>query len=89
MSLPQELLLLATLIVPMATGVVEVLKQALTIKKNFIPLIGLFVGVCIGFIAAPLSDADIYLRLWAGGIAGLTSSGLYELVTKRNGTTKE
>ncbi|WP_294742009.1 holin [uncultured Exiguobacterium sp.] len=83
-----EILLLATLIAPVTLGVNEIIKQAFNVKKNFIPLLGVIVGLAIGFLAAPISDIDIYLRLWAGALSGLSASGLYELTSKRDGTTK-
>lgn len=83
-----QIMILATIIAPVTTGLIEVFKQAFNLKKNFIPLLGIVVGLVIGFLAAPISDIDMYLRLWAGGLAGLSASGLYELTSKRDGTTK-
>lgn len=83
-----EIMILATIIAPVTTGLIEVFKQAFNLKKNFIPLIGVVVGLAIGFMAAPISDVDLYLRLWAGALAGLSASGLYELTSNREGTTR-
>lgn len=83
-----QIMLLATIIAPVTTGLIEVFKQAFNIKKNYIPLLGILIGLVIGFLAAPISEIDLYLRLWAGGLSGLSASGLYELTTKREGTTK-
>ncbi len=83
------ILLLASIIAPVTLGVIEVIKQAFNVKKNILPLLGIIVGLAIGFLAAPISDIDLYLRLWAGGLSGLSASGLYELTSKREGTTKE
>lgn len=83
-----QILILATVIAPVTTGLIEVFKQAFRIKKNYIPLLGILIGLVIGFLAAPISDVDLYLRLWAGGLSGLSASGLYELTTKREGSTK-
>lgn len=83
-----QIMLLATVIAPVTTGLIEVFKQAFNLKKNYIPLIGVLIGLVIGFLAAPISDIDLYLRLWAGGLSGLSASGLYELTSKREGTTK-
>lgn len=84
-----SILLLASIIAPVTLGVIEVIKQAFNVKKNILPLLGIIVGLAIGFLAAPISDIDLYLRLWAGGLSGLSASGLYELTSKREGTTKE
>ncbi|WP_214720741.1 holin [Exiguobacterium sp. s192] len=83
-----EIMILATIIAPITTGLIEVFKQAFNFKKNFIPLIGIIIGLIIGFLAAPISEIDLYLRLWAGGLAGLSASGLYELTSKREGMTQ-
>lgn len=83
-----NVLILATVIAPVTMGVIEVFKQAFNLKKNFLPLLGVVVGLAIGFLAAPISDIDLYLRLWAGALSGLSASGLYELTSKRDGTTK-
>lgn len=83
------ILLLASIIAPITLGVIEVIKQAFNVKKNILPLLGIIVGLAIGFLAAPISDIDLYLRLWAGALSGLSASGLYELTSRREGTTKE
>lgn len=83
-----QIMLLATIIAPVTTGLIEVVKQAVNLKKNYIPLLGVVIGLLIGVLAAPISDIDLYLRLWAGGLSGLSASGLYELTSKREGTTK-
>lgn len=83
-----QIMLLTTIIAPVTTGLIEVVKQAVNLKKNYIPLLGVVIGLLIGVLAAPISDIDLYLRLWAGGLSGLSASGLYELTSKREGTTK-
>ncbi|WP_306981350.1 holin [Alkalicoccobacillus murimartini] len=80
---------MATLIVPIVTGVVQAVKVGFTVTKNFLPLIAMVLGVALGFVAYPFSDIDTAARLWAGGIAGLASVGLFELGNSRKGETKE
>lgn len=87
-GLPQELILLVTILTPVVFGLMEATKQMFTLKKNHLPLIAVFVGLFVGFVAGPLVDMDIYLRLWGGALAGLASTGLYEISTKRTGETK-
>ena len=81
-----EVLLFATVIVPIVLGVVELIKKSASesLNKNFIPLIALAVGIFIGFAGQPFTDLDLTLRLWSGFLAGLSSTGLYELGNKRN-----
>lgn len=84
-----QVLALATFVAPVVTGLVEIIKRAVTLKNNYIPLLALVVGVAVGFVAQPIfPDVDLYLRAWAGGLAGMTSVGLYEFGTKREGSTK-
>ncbi|BAQ08829.1 predicted protein [Bacillus sp. OxB-1] len=45
-------------------------------------------GIFVGFAASPFTDLDVVLRLWAGGLAGLSATGLFELVDKQDGYTK-
>lgn len=89
MEFPAELLLLVTLISPVIIGLSEVAKQTVRIPKNMIPLVAIFIGILVGIAAAPFTTVDIYIRIWAGVIAGLASVGLYESGKTRNGYTKE
>lgn len=79
-------LLFATVIVPIVLGVVELIKRSLSEKlnKNLIPLIAFAVGIFIGFAGEPFTDLDLTLRLWSGALAGLASTGLFELGNDRN-----
>lgn len=83
-----ELMVLVTVLGPVITGLVAVIKSAVKLQNNYIPLLALVVGVVVGFVSQPITDLDLYMRLWAGGIAGLVSVGLYEVGTKREGTSK-
>lgn len=89
MEFPAELLLLVTLISPVIIGLNEVAKQTVRIPKNIIPLVAIFIGILVGIAAAPFTTVDIYIRIWAGVIAGLASVGLYESGKERKGYTKE
>jgi len=73
-----EILAMATVIAPITWGVLQVVKHATKVNKRYIPLLALIVGVVLGLIATFL-DADITIRMWAGGISGLASTGLFEL----------
>lgn len=77
----ETILLLATTISLVVGGVVEVFKRAFKINKRYLPLLALILGILIG-IAAYFLEAEIGVRMWAGGVAGLMSVGLFE--TKKN-----
>lgn len=88
-ELMKQVLFLATIVAPIVTGLVEIVKRTVVLKNNYIPVVALVCGVLVGFLMQPLfPDVDLYLRLWAGGIAGMTSVGLYETTTTRTGLSK-
>ncbi|OAB41432.1 holin [Paenibacillus glacialis] len=69
---------------------VQLVKSVVNVNKNVLPLIGLLIGLIVGFISYPFTNLELVLRLWAGGVAGLSATGLFELAfNKRAGTTKE
>ena len=73
-----EILAIATVIAPVTSGVVQAVKKASGIDKRFLPLLAVIVGIFLGF-AAFFTDASLGERIWAGGISGLASVGLFEL----------
>lgn len=73
----EEILILATSLAFVVTGVVEVVKRATGIEGRFLPLLALVVGGAVG-AGAYFIDAEIGMRIWAGGIAGLTAVGVFE-----------
>lgn len=83
-----EILALATVIAGVTTGVVQAVKHSVNLKKNYIPLLALGVGLMLGAFSFPFSDLEIASRLWAGGMSGLASVGLFELGNQRDGETK-
>lgn len=82
-------LLFATLLAPIILALVELVKRTAPIPNNFIPLIAFAVGIFIGFAGAPFTELPLDLRLWSGGLSGLAATGLFELGTKREGTSKD
>lgn len=84
----EEVLLFATVLAPIVLALVELVKKTADLPVNLLPLIALVIGLLVGAAASPFTDLDIVLRLWAGGFAGLSATGLFELVKERAGTTK-
>jgi len=84
----KEVLAFGTVLLPIILALVQLAKHSFTIKKNLIPTIAVVVGLFIGYAASPFTDLDLTLRLWAGGLAGLSSTGLFELFNFRDGVTK-
>ncbi len=86
----QLVLAFASTLAVVVLALVQLVKTTVNVPKNILPLIGLAVGLLIGAAAYPFSDLELVLRLWAGGLAGLSATGLFELALKdRPGTTKD
>ncbi len=85
----QVVLAFASTLSVMIFALVQLVKNSVTIPKNLIPVIGVAIGLGIGAVAYPFTDLDLTRRLWAGGLAGLSATGLFELaIANRKGTTK-
>lgn len=74
----QEILLLATAIAPITTALVQVFKKALGIGANFLPVVGVVIGILLGLAATPIFNTPLVENAWAGLVAGLMSVGLFE-----------
>lgn len=73
-----EILAMATVIAPVTGGVLQAVKHATQVNKRYLPLMAVALGIGLG-AAAYFLDTEISLRLWAGGVSGLASVGLFEL----------
>ncbi|WP_413380260.1 holin [Alkalihalobacillus sp. 1P02AB] len=85
----ETILIFATILSPIILAMIELIKKTVTIPKNYIPVLSFVVGLVIGALAYPFTDLDLALRLWAGGIAGLSATGLFEIGNDRKGHTRE
>lgn len=85
-----QLLMVASVIAPIVTALLEVAKKTFSLPKNYLPLIAMILGIFVGFLVSISFELEVSTAhlLWAGGLAGLTSVGLFELGNKRVGTTK-
>ncbi|MFC2948788.1 holin [Virgibacillus sediminis] len=84
----EEILTIATVITPVTSGVIQALKKATGLNKRYIPVTAIIVGAALG-AAALFTDVGLGERLWAGGISGLASVGLFELGKIRRQTDDE
>ncbi|AUS14881.1 holin [Bacillus velezensis] len=84
----EEVLIFATILAPILTALVQLVKKTVKMPTNIVPALSFVIGIGLGAIAYPFTDLDLVLRLWAGGFAGLAATGLFEIGTKREGTTK-
>ncbi|SET14040.1 Bacteriophage A118-like holin, Hol118 [Salinibacillus kushneri] len=69
----------ATVLAPVAMALVELVKKTRKIPKNYIPFTSFIIGILIGIAGYPFTDLDLPMRIWSGGLAGLASTGLFEL----------
>ncbi|WP_244444650.1 holin [Paenibacillus camerounensis] len=80
----------ASVLAVFVLALVQLIKNNINLPRNAIPFAGLAIGMLIGTAAYPFTELDIVLRLWAGGLAGLSATGLFELAFNyRTGYTKE
>lgn len=84
----EQVLVFATILLPIVTAVTELCKRTFTLNVNYIPLLSLVVGLILGSLGYIFTELPLDARLWAGAFAGLAGVGLYEVVVQRTGTTK-
>lgn len=86
----ENILIFATVVLPIVTALIELVKRTINLPKNIVPFIALVIGLVVGAIAYPFSELDLVMRLWSGGLSGLAATGLFELaINKRQGNTKQ
>lgn len=73
-----EILAMATVIAPVTSDFIEVVKIATNLNKRYLPAVATAVGIGLG-AAAYFLVAELGLRIWAGGISGFAATGLFEL----------
>lgn len=89
MEVLNNVLAFASVLAVFVLALVQMVKTTINLPKNIIPLIGVVIGIAVGAAASRFTDLDLVLRIWAGGLAGLSATGLFELGNKRDGSTKE
>lgn len=90
MEIMNQVLAFASVLAVVVISLVQLVKKTINLPVNVVPAMGVVIGLLIGWAALPFTDLDTTLRLWAGGLAGLSATGLFELAFKdRPGTTKE
>lgn len=87
----EKILIFATIIAPIISAIVQVIKGAINLPKNYVPVIAVVVGIIVGIYGSALTNMGLPLdiRIWAGILSGLTSVGIFEMINIREGTTKK
>lgn len=75
----EQILIYATILAPIVAGLVQISKGYIGAEGKLIPLVALSIGITIGCLYGLTVAGDTVLYTWAGGIAGMTSVGVYEL----------
>jgi len=64
-------------LIAITVGFVETIKIALKLNKRFLPIISVFSGIGIAFLAQNSLNVTISETILFGGMIGLTSCGLF------------
>ena len=78
LSTIQDIARAALFLVPLISGITEVLKRSLKLKKRFTKLTALLLGIAIGLLVI---DFSVVAGV-AGAMLGLSATGLYENIKK-------
>ena len=70
--------LVAVILAPITTGIIEVVKQTLNINKRYLPILSLLVGIFIAVAIALGTGQDVTQFVLVGIVGGLSASGLYD-----------
>src|SRR5699024_12026967 len=78
-----EILAMATIIAPITSGVVQVVKQATQVNNRYLPAVATILGMGLG-AAAYFLDAELCLRVWDGVIVDMDRKGKFRYGNKNN-----
>jgi hypothetical protein len=85
-----NVLAFASVLAVFVMALVQLVKNSVNLPKQVVPAVGLAIGLIVGAVSYPFTDMTLVLRLWAGGLAGLSATGLFELAfNRRDGNTKD
>ena len=70
--------LVAVILAPITTGIIEVVKQTLNIDNRYLPILSLLVGILVAVAIALGTGQDVVQFVLVGIVGGLSASGLYD-----------
>jgi hypothetical protein len=85
----QETVIFAMVLAPIILALTEAVKKSIKFPSTYVPLVAILIGLVVGYLGTPFTDLPLDIRLWAGVLAALASTGLFELVTPSTGYTKK
>ena len=85
-----EMLALASALAVIVPLAISAVKSAFNSPNNVIPLVAILLGAVLGGLSLPLfPQVSVFMLIWAGAIAGAGGVGVREVVTQREGYSKE
>lgn len=85
-----EMLALASALAVIVPLAISAVKSAFNIPNNVIPLVAILLGAVLGGLSLPLfPQVSVFMLIWAGAIAGAGGVGVREVVTQREGYSKD
>ena len=70
--------LVAVILAPITTGIIEVVKQTLNVDARYLPILSLLVGILVAVAIALGTGQDVVQFILVGIVGGLSASGLYD-----------
>ena len=70
--------MVAVILAPITTGIIEVVKQTLNIDNRYLPILSLLVGILVAVAIALGTGQDLVQYVLVGIVGGLSASGLYD-----------
>ena len=77
-ELMNNAVLVAVILAPLTTGIIEVVKQTLNIDARYLPILSLLVGIFVAVAIALGTVQDVVEFVLVGIVGGLSASGLYD-----------
>ena len=73
-ELVNNAVLVAVILAPLTTGIIEVVKQTLNINNRYLPILSLLVGIFVAVAIALGTGQDVVQFVLVGIVGGLSSS---------------
>lgn len=79
--MPEQVLLLVSVLTPIVAGIVELLKHV-GLNTKYAPLTAICIGIALAVLYT-FGSIELSMRLWAGLLAGLAASGFYSQIKEQ------
>lgn len=77
-----DIIKFSLILAPVVLGLVGLVKTTTELPHRYLPLIAFVMGLALGWFSYILTDMPLEPRLWAGALAGLSATGLFEVGQK-------